>query len=121
MATIDITQFTNAYEVIPPTSSPTPDPDKSTDVLRGGSADTVRTYIRYEGIVTEVEIRLWYWDGLTWYRANSTSEAPLVGSGFGNEVRDWEVGENARFTFTIEKVAGGGKVSVRVTEGNHNG
>lgn len=122
MNLIDLRRFANSYEVIPPTSSAQPAPDATTPVIRNTKNDTVRTYIKYEGTVTECEIRLYYFDGRDWFKALSTAEAaPLIGSGFGNEVRDWEVGEQARFTFRVEKVSGGGSVSVRVTEGNHRG
>lgn len=119
---IDLTLYANPVELIPATTTASPAPDVNSDVVQSREYDTVRTFLAYSGTVTSCVLRLWVFDRSTWYKAqNTTNTVPLEGSAFGNEVRDWAVGEQAEITFQVESITGGGSVTVKVKRGDVSG
>lgn len=86
-------------------------PSAATDGYKSsGAQGRVRTFIDYSGAVTACSVRLYVREpgGTAWYRAFGTTESgfPLTPS-FGDESRDWDVGENAEFRFVVESISPG--------------
>ena len=102
---------TEAYTVIPATSTSTPTPDGNTAYVNTQNADTVRAFVAYSGTVTSATLRLWLLQDGAWYRASDTTLTPQD----GNEAYDYQlIGHHTDFTLQLTSVAGGGTVAVSV-------
>ena len=110
----DIGGYADGFPIIPARDSAETEPGY---IIPTGRYEGARTYVAYTGTVSACTIRMWFYVDGVWYQGASTDDgSPLTGT---NEARDWVVEPSTKVGFTVESVAGGGTVAVRVEGVNY--
>jgi transposase len=109
---VQLTEEFKAHVAARNTVSPALDAN-STVLFSGRVASRVRTSIAYGGAVTAAAVRLWIYNARTakWARGASTADLdPLVPTTDGADARDWDIGYDQLFAFTLDSIAPSGGV-----------